>query len=250
MSEQELSDFNKKLKIAMGIKNKPNISVNKLGEFLTASAKRQRRILQQLKYPKASRYGATAYQETREAIKRYFLNDFNFKTIEDVIDDLENKIASSDWNQDMIDSSIEALELIADSDHSSLSDFIFEPYNGSNPRMNIEGVEVSVYPDLVIRSKGKGNNFVGALKIHITKNFKLDIEGSKYIAAIIYAFVEKDIMGKSETVKQKLCVSYDVFSDTFVECPVSVKRRWEDIEAGCKNIVAIWDTIEKPIKKS
>ena len=240
-------DFDTKLKQAMGMKNDPKMTVNKLGEFLTAQPNRQRRILQQLKYPKKSAFGVPPeYGMAKEAIKGYLINEFDESYLKNAYDEISGKTPNNDWHASIIGSAIEAIEFAQDIDLSVFEDYQFESYSGSNPKMNIHGVEVSIYPDLIVRTSNRGKNLVGALKIHISKSGQLNLEGSEYVGAMLYSFVENDVLEPSESMKEKLCISYDVFTNSIVECPKSVKRRWNDIEAGCKNIVAIWDSIEKP----
>ncbi len=213
---------------------------------MTAQPYRQRRILQQLKYPKESRYGSTSYSETRKAIKDYFINHLDSTYLENAIIELENKEPANDFQEDMIRSSIAALELVIDSDHSHLQDISFENFSGQNKKLDIEGVQVSVFPDLILRTERHGESLVGGMKIHIAKTFGLDEKGSEYVSTVLYSFIEDYVLEDSEDLKHKLCISYDVFGNNLIESPKSVKRRWKDIEAGCTNIIAIWDSIKKP----
>ena len=242
--DENLSNFNRNLKTAMGMKeNQPKITVNKLGEFLTATARRQRKILEQLKYPKENKFAFTGYNEAREAIRQYFINDMDEDILLSALEGLDEKEATSPYHIGMIKSSEEAMEKVLESEILTNKDFTIHPYEGKNPKMIIQGVEVSIYPDLILKSKSRGNNNVGAMKIQLSKVGGLDGDSGKYVATMLNKFTELHIKKKNELVRNDHCVSYDVHSDNIVVCPNSVKRRWEDIEAGCLNIVAIWDSI-------
>ncbi len=238
-----LDELNDKLKIAMGVKKStPNITVNKLGEFIVATPTRQRRILEQLKYPKDNAFGFM-YEDAREAIKQYLINGRDESILLKCIEYLEEREAGSEWQVTQVASSVEALDAVL---HSTVFDDLkieFEAYTGSNPRMIIEGVHVSVFPDLIVRCKRRGENYIGGLKIHLSKNGSFGEEGAKYISAIIHQFADMYIKTKGAEVRPAENLSYDVFTDSLVPCPAAVKRRWDDIQAACKNIVAIWDTI-------
>jgi hypothetical protein len=229
-------------------KSKPVLTVNKLGEYITASPSRKRRILQQLKYPQKSGYGTPPeYNIARQAIKEYFVNGFEESYIDDAMEELNNKTPNNDWHSAIIGSAILALETVRDYDYSNYSDWTFREYKGSNPKMNIKGVEISVNPDLIIEGSSRGQDYIGAFKIHISKSGKLTEEGGKYVSAVVYKFVEDEIIpDESDPVKEKFCLSFDVFTNSLVECPKNVVRRWDDIEAECQNIMAIWDSIPKP----
>lgn len=223
-------------------KTNPHISVNKLGEFLVANPKRQRRILEQFKYPKENAFGFS-HKEAREAIKQYFIEDLNEKILEDCIATLNTKEFDSDHQRNQIKSSIEGLENTADRDVDINSNFVFTSYDGRNPKMVVSGVEISVYPDLIIRSKSRNKNYIGAMKLHLSKSVPVTGEGGKYVAAVLHRFTDQAIKSELEETKQNHCLSYDVHTDSIEECPLSVKRRWDDIDAGCKNIAAIWPSI-------
>lgn len=225
------------------VESNPKMTVNKLGEYLVASPRRQRRILEQLKYPDENRFGAVAHSEAREAIKAYFVSGFDPKIILDCISLLKGKDPVNDYQEAMINSSVEGLELVLESEEIDKG-LTYLPYEGPNPKLNLHGVEISVYPDLIVENTIRGTEFVGALKLHLSKNSSNTEEGDKYIAAILHMFGTEHLnsLGKDST-RPSLYLSYDIFADTFTECPKSISRRMEDINAGCLNIVAIWNSI-------
>lgn len=240
----ELSQFNKNLIKAMGTKtvDQPKMSVNKLGEFLVASPSRQRKIVEQLKYPKENQFAIMGYKDARIAIREYFINDFEESIILACVEKLEKKSPNTDFKKILLKSEIESLELILESENIN-QDLIYLPYTGDNPKLNISGVEVSVNPDLIVKNTMRGNEYIGGLKIHLSKNYKFGEEGSKYIATILYHYVENFVDLKGCKVRNSVNLSYDVFTDMFVICPNSVKKRWGDINAACLTIVAIWNSI-------
>lgn len=222
----------------------PNISVNKLGEYLVANASRQRRILEQFKYPEVTTYGYAPYKDPRAAIKEYFINNFDKTIIEDCILTLNSKSPFSEHQKNIIASELEALNMVLKSNAIRKSGFEYIGYSGDNERVNISGVDISVYPDLIVKSKVKGEDVIGALKIHLSKTGKFGVDGAGYITVLLHEYISKHVakeLGLSS--RSKNSFSYDVFTDSFVQCPEGVKRRKEDIEAGCKAIAAIWNAI-------
>ena len=221
--------------------DQPKITVNKLGEFLVSSPKRQRSILEALKYPSDNKFLFTGYNDARKAINDYIINDFDERILIDMIEKLESLVG--DEKDNFTDSSIKALTIVLESNTLSDSGFTFLPYDGDNPKMTIEGVEISVYPDFIVNYESRGNEYIGAAKVHLSRSGRFGDEGAKYISTILSKFTQDHIDKSGRTVKNTACVSYDVFTDSLIDCPKSIVRRWQDIEAGCKNIVAIWDSI-------
>lgn len=228
------------------VESNPKITVNKLGEYLIANQHRQRQILEQLKYPKDNVFGATYYEDARQIVKLFFKSGFNEDVILDGIEGLKGAECPNDYQTNRIKSNISSLEQVLNSKSIiDIEDNVeFVDYDGDNEKLIIEGVEISVYPDLLIKSQTRKNNYFGALKIHLSKNGNSDFNGGQYIAAILNQYTLNFIKVPSGyAVRNTNCISYDVFSDMFVKCPVGVKTKFRDIEAGCKNIVAIWDSI-------
>lgn len=147
----------------------------------------------------------------------------------------------------MLNAQIEALDKVLESKSIACIDdsFEFVDYNGENERLIIEGVEISVYPDLLVKSTVRKNNYFGVMKIHLSKNANSDGDGGQYIATMLHQYVSLGFIDipKGHTLRNTNFISYDVFTDAFIECPKSIKRKLDDIKAGCQNIVAIWDTI-------
>lgn len=222
----------------------PKMTVNKLGEFLVAPPKRQRRILEQLKYPKDNAF-SLVYSDVREVIKKYFISDFDEKILARGIKSNSAKLKdkkSTDWQKTVAVASIEALQKVQDF-YFDISNLSFEEYTGKNPKVMIHGVEVSIMPDLIVKSSTKTKELIGSFKIHISKNSKSDENACLYVATLLHNYSIDQLEEIGITAKNENSISYDVFKEIFVESPKSFKRRMDDIEAGCMNIKAIWDSI-------
>lgn len=223
----------------------PKITVNKLGEFLVAPASRQRSILKQIKYPRESKYGVAPYGDVKEAMRKYFVSNFDEKHIVKEIKNQKLKLKStniSDWSKSVVGSSLEALDMVLNFDFPC-DGLTFEHYAGANPKVIIHGVEVSINPDLVVYSSTKVKNYVGALKFHVSKNSKSDENACAYVSSLLHNYSSDQLSSAKLTAKNQNSISYDVFKDIFMESPKSFKRKMDDIEAGCMNIKAIWDSI-------
>ncbi|WP_294330766.1 hypothetical protein [uncultured Chryseobacterium sp.] len=229
----------------MKIVKDPKITVNKLGEFLVAPASRQRAILKQIKYPRESKYAVAPYGDVRDAIKRFFISDFDYSILHNEIRNQKIKLKNtslSDWSKTIVDSSIESLQKVIDFNFTC-NDLTFKEYTGSNPKVLIHGVEVSINPDLIVYSSSKVQDYVGAFKLHVSKNSKSDENACMYVSSLLHNYATEQFSGSSLRSKHQNSISYDVFKNIFMESPKSFKRKMDDIEAGCMNIRAIWDSI-------
>ncbi|UZR95306.1 hypothetical protein [Chondrinema litorale] len=224
-------------------KNTPKISINKLGEFLTANSTRQRKILETFKNPDENRFTYTYYSDARKAINAYLQSNFNAEIILKCLDYLRNKGINNDFLENEKRNSIEALEFVLNTNAIN-KNLIYSALDIHKKNIIIEGVDVSVNPDIIIRKvNNKGINKFGIGKVHISQSTELPEDTSKYISAILYMYAIENIVFDNEQLDNKLCISYDVFRDFTSICPNSIIRITNDIKSGCKNIRAIWDSI-------
>lgn len=224
----------------------PYITVNKLSEFIISNPQRQRAILKQLKYPAESVFASTAYKDSREAIKKYFINGFDTEILFDCISNLKETIPNSDHHAKMIKSEIESINyvlaflLLED----NFENWEFEEYTGDNEKLDIKGVQVSVNPDLIIKSTIRNRNNFGLFKLHISKSYALHEDSGEYVANVLHHY-GKTVMKIPDgyNLNPAHCISFDVFTESVVCCPKSVRRKFNIIESACQNIAGLWDSI-------
>ena len=217
------------------------ISLNKLGEYLQANPGRRKRIVGDAKNPQ--RFIVTRYADAKDAIKLYFTSGYDVDVLNESIENHEGKETTSEFQEQDQMLSIELLEIMLDLDLPDLIDFEVAAYDGANPKLNISEVEVSVNPDLIIRGNRKGQDVVGAIKVHVSKSNQLGEEGAKNIATVLKKFVEDHVAKDNERVAFDLCVSVDTFGKSFETAPRSFKRRMTYIEAACEEIALWWNKL-------
>jgi hypothetical protein len=221
--------------------SKPRISINKLGEYLQANPQRRKKIVSDAKNPKP--FVVTRYSDAREAIKNYFTSGFNTDILDASIEAHQGKDPASEFQEQDQALSIELLEMMLDLDLPDLSEFSLYVYEGANPKLNIAGVDISVNPDLIIRSDNRGQKVVGAIKLHISKSNQLDEEGAKNVAILLKEFVENHIAEDGEKVYLPFCIAVDIFGKVVCAAPKSFKRRMTYISSACEEIALWWDSV-------
>lgn len=222
----------------------PRISLNKLGEYLHANPARRKKIVEDAKYP--VNFIRTRYSYARTVIQEYFSSNFDENILDEGIDNLINKRVESEFEENDRDCSIEALEAVSFIDMTELIDttkLSISIYRGENRMLNISGVDVSVKPNLIIRGKYRGSKVVGAIKIHISKNHRLNNQSAADIANILRNFLEENVVEEDEKVEPKFCISMDVFDKSFEPAPKAFKRRIKYAVSACEEIALWWNKI-------
>lgn len=219
---------------------KPKISVNKLGEYIKSSPHRRKTIVRDQKYPKG--YIVTRYGSARSAIVDFFVRGRgDKKVIERTIKSLIHKSYDSTFKKQDNELSIKALEIFSKTSLSiDLTKHSISKFDSNLNNLLIEGVEVTVQPDIIISGSINGNPFVGAIKIHISKTNNLDPESGKYVAALLHKFLENSSTTK---VRPEFCISLDIFTGRYFIAPRSFKSLRKDIEAACNEIRLLWEQL-------
>ena len=218
------------------VNKEPRFSVNKLGEYLTANSSRRKAIIKDQKYP--STFIVSKYKEVKQAIIKYIIKDYDEKVITEAIAKIKNSSSLKDTDKE---NSILALREILKTDMPNLDGIKKTRYKDGNPKVNVDGLDVSINPDIILK---KGNK-IGCLKIHVVKTEKnrLNEEARKLVGTMLYKFTETHVVSEAEEAEIKLCISIDCFGNSHDIAPKSNSRRWLNIHAACEEIVLRWPSV-------
>lgn len=223
--------------MAIKTRKEPRFSVNKLGEYLTAKPSRRKKIIEDQKYPKPFP-GTVGYKEARKAIIKYIINDYDTNILLDAIKSIKK---STILKSNEIKNSIEVLDTVMLAILPDLSKVKKTRYKGKKEYLNINGVDISVYPNIILR---KGNK-VGCINLHIIKTVqnRLSKEASKHITTVQHKFLEAYVCKTGETVNPLLCFSIDCFGNSHEIGTKAFSRRLSNIQTACEEIVLWWDSL-------
>jgi hypothetical protein len=220
----------------------PRISVNKLGEYMTATPLRRRRIVQDQKRPKG--FILPRYNEAQDAITKYLLGgkqDAGLLLSE--IERLNLAPSATEWESSRKRLASEAmqsfLEIADDIDLAGLQATL-----GGNiqPRLSIGGLEVSVRPEILLGGTDRqGEPIAGALKLYFSKTNPLTQDSAAYIATAVHAFVEAHMQPAHADPRH--CRVIDVFGRKVFTAPRASARRRNDLAAACEEIARAWELV-------
>ena len=221
----------------------PRISINKLCEFMTAKAARQRQILRDQKYP--TDFKAIYYKEAGEAVSVSIASNLeNLKPVENAIRLLGQRTPEKIGTQRRIAANLDALETFL----MMLDDIDFKgatPHLGdqSPPKLTVHGVDISVRPEVWLSAPGKsGAPLIGALKVHFPHTFALNDDSAGYVSTILQEWCKAHLADLG-AVSGTLCPVIDVGSQKVYPGVKATTARMKDIDAICQNVAALWPTI-------
>jgi hypothetical protein len=221
------------------VRIEPRISVTKLGELIEAGHVRKERILKNAKRPPD--YVVTYYKDAAEVLADSIVASFDRGIIGAGRLRLERSAATTDYEKARLRNNIEALvaaERMFGSLKHAICKMMVKHGVERPPHLRIEGVSVSVRPELVLwNDKG-----FGAIKLFFAKGEDYSINRSVglHIATLLHQHVETSSEGVAD---RKNCLVVDVFRGTIHEAPASYKRRRAEAEAACRYIAYVWDRL-------
>ena len=220
----------------------PRLSINKLGEYLTCSASRRRRILEDAKRPKD--FIAPRYNDFYAIAPQYLAsNPLDDGIITAAIAEIQGRQPGTEWDEQNKTLNVDLLGNLID-----IPDLL--PFEGltmtalptSQRDLEISGVTVSVRPEILITGTYRGRDVIGALKLYLPKTYPLDQETADYIATTVHQHLATH-PPRNGDIDFRLCFVADIPSRAVFAAPRSFTRRRSDIEAACEEIEARWPTI-------
>lgn len=218
---------------------KPRISVNQLGEYMTATPSRRRQIVRDQKNPPL--FKSTRYRDAREAIADHIASN--------MVDDeaalaaaqalRENTDGSDFVVQDRIHSAhaITAfLDICEDMKLGALTAVRVDTF--SSDGLEIAGVKVVMRPEALLLDPAT-QEVVGCVKLHFSRTQPLDGRSAAYVATALRAHLEQNLSSPG-TVNPDRCYVVDIATRSILSAPKANKRRLGDLGAACEEIKDRW----------
>lgn len=220
----------------------PRISVNKLGEYMTATPARRRQIVRDQKHAPA--FKAARYRLAREAIASLIASGMaERERALGVAEGLRQDAGGSDFALHDRANSADAIDafvglcggigidgLVAVAADARCGDAI-----------ELAGVRVVARPDALLLDPRSGAA-VGCVKLHFAKTQPLDDKGAGYVATALRAHLERNLSAPG-AVRPSRCYVVDIATRRIHAAPRAGKRRLDDLAAACEEIKDRWERL-------
>ncbi|WP_156798411.1 hypothetical protein [Ahrensia sp. R2A130] len=173
----------------------------------------------------------------------------NFSTKIQALEARSQDLSISPKKQGDASRSAEALERVhAAYQKTGLGKLDLVPLPASRPKLDIQGVTISLTLGCQVRGQFKGNPAVGALTVLFNKSeasASARDERARTAAALSLIYATEHLGGHGKAVA-KLCLAYDVFRGTVTTCPSQIARRIANMEATCEEVALRWPAVKVP----
>jgi len=168
----------------------------------------------------------------------------DYALLENSISSLSQKVAENVYETRRIAGNIDAIETF----NGLLDDIDFGTSTArlgaqQAPRLIMNGVEISVRPEVTLHSKSKsGEDLVGGIKLHFPKTEPLDEEQANLVSAMMNEFC-RDQLWKDGAPLPAQCMVIDLASGNVYPGVKSIKQRLKEIGGACSQIASLWPGI-------
>jgi hypothetical protein len=217
----------------------PRISVNKLGEYMTASPRRRRLIVQDQRRPKG--FLVPRYNEALSAIVSFLTSpERDVAIVLKQIERLAGASPTSAWEAQRNSLCAEALQAFLEIVEQFPAEWKLQRGQQRPPLLVYGDVSVSVRPELIVEAVNRrGDATKGAIKLYFSKMAPLSNDAGSFIATAVADFAEQFLVLEGSA-DPKLCQVVDVFAKTIHVAPRARVGRRREIVAACGEIARAW----------
>ncbi len=221
------------------LKTSPQLSVNKLGRYLTATPALRKRLISAEKHPPEPQY--LRYPEAAHAITDFLARGQDEAVLRQHQHRLATLVPQDDFDAQRIRLCLEAIEAWRALHPSlGLTGMVASEVGEEPPPLVVSGVSVRVWPQVVLQSLSRsGDIHVGAMKLYFSKHHPLEERSAQYITTLLQAFCEQHLRGLGQ-VDPRLVRVVDVFAGREYQAPKARSRRLNDVQLACEEIAARW----------
>lgn len=225
----------------------PRISANELALFMVSSTTGQLGIVRRAKNPTTP--PIIRYKDARPAITAYLTDPTRnlnpLISAEQMLDQRANDSSESSLRRDDAAKSMEVLRAIQGM-RNNLAPYDFAVAPTRQSKLELSGVEVSVYADMLVHGSARGVDQIGAALLRMTQDDATTASAIEkrrsmglYVATMVRMHVDQNIQ-TNRTPSNRLCMSIDVQHGEVFVAPSANTKRVNDLAAACQMIAAIW----------
>lgn len=207
---------------------------------MSASTLRRKRIIQDAQNPQP--FIVNTYEGARDCVADYLISEnMDAEIILATIEELRSSEKEKPMDVKNAKLCIEALNRFLM--HSGALDGQLALTRSKGPlsakKLNFGTVEISVQPEVLLRTSYRGKQVLGAIKLLFRKNGGPTPEVGTDVATLLKLHLE-EVKNEDEVVLDKYCIVLDVFTGAMYPPAKAVKRKLQEVEAACEEIANRW----------
>ncbi len=227
---------------------KPSVNARYLSDYMVASERVKRTIVRNCKYPKIARI--IQHDRAKLFISKFLRSgDLDASKLSTEAARLHSMMSDSDFERETLDVNGDFLDAYAKVFSMGTFPKAEVVENPKGFKMNLNGVNVNPDIRVAVQRVTRTNRIrTGLVTIRYAKGKPLNEEVGLYQSSALFGAQKMlDKMADAETeAEEKLCLTLDAVSGTFIGAPTNATSRFQNMEAACATIAERWDSIEPP----
>lgn len=217
----------------------PRMSLNKLGEYLTATKPgRRRSIIRAQRKPKD--FIVARYADAERAIKRFITAPTpDADILRRAAASLSAMADGESWSGKNAGLCTKALmRFMSIADDIPTNGYIAKKGDNYVPKFRVEGVDISVRPEILLTDPDTGA-VTGAIKLYLVQDPHLSDDALTFVSTVLYRYLAEHLSSEN-AVDHRNCFVVDVFAGRIFQAPKTFKRNMGHVRAACNEIATIW----------
>ncbi|MCA1527358.1 hypothetical protein [Bradyrhizobium yuanmingense] len=222
------------------------ITVRYLADYMAASERRRRSIIEGCKYRPLARL--LQHKEAQITISSAIQSGTaDPKALETKADYIRNKLATDDFDALTNEANADYLERFSEV-VASIKLPNAEILPGKKfPAVKVHGVKVKLKPHLLLARIDKKNvQRTGAFMLRYAKGKPLDPNVGGYQSAAVFGLLKNHLKEEGAEADRSICVTLDAFSGELYPAPGNSVTIFENMKAACQTISERWPNIPPP----
>lgn len=223
------------------VRQTPRMGLNALAQYMMAGAAARERILHDQKYPTGFR--PIWYEHATRAIVRFLLaSDRDAEMLTRAEDRIRALPYGGQNERQKLQDNADAVAAFSRCVRSIMLDGMTTSRGPEQANVFIEGVTISIRPEILLRGHYRGQELLGGLKVYLSKREPLQDEGLAIVGSLLHMAVDR-LASEHERCIVRHCTVVDVFAGQCACAPTAVVRRRREVEATCREIAHRWPAV-------
>ncbi len=216
----------------------PRVSINSLMDFINASDCKKASIVRAQQKPRT--IVVAPYCTARAAIKKS-VQENDMSCIMGAISRLQQRVCDSQWKRNDTANSIMVLrKFISSTFPQRLGKISCSFHKPAIKECYIDGVAITVAPDLIMRWQYEGKNYIGAVKFRISKS-QFDYLTGSCAASLVQYYLRNAVAREGEIVDNSFCMFFDIISDRIFTAPFDDTTAMNTLHSTCSEYRQLWE---------
>ena len=224
----------------------PKLGVRYLADYMAASKRGERRILQLSKYRPIAKI--IQHTEAQSTVSKFIRNGaLGVGWLLETAAALRARLADDDFDRHLFDSNADYITRFAAVEHEIGWPKAELLPAGKPSHITLNGVKITVGLHWRLRRTTKTNKVKeGAAMLRYAKGKALAIEAAAYQSAFLLGYLEDTSVDQTIEPEGKLCLTVDVYTGVCHPAPTNSVSRYQNMKAACASIAEQWPNIKPP----